>query len=113
MNIYLHHAYEIINTKSEYGEFLKKIMLNDDTNALNLTGSDNIIIAHKYGQYDTVYHDVGIAFYDNPYYISILTSHGNGKYLEIVNNISKKVNELHNTFYEERENRCHMEIYGS
>lgn len=112
-NIYLHHAYEIINSGTEYGEFLKKIMLNNDTNALNLTGGNNITVAHKYGQYDTVYHDIGIVFEQRPYYVSILTSHGNGKYLEIVNNISLKINELHHTFYEERESRCHTLIYGS
>ena len=110
MNLYLHHAYEIINSNTEYGEFLKKIMLNNDTNALNLT--DDIKIAHKYGQYDSYYHDVGIAFYDNPYYISVLTSHGNGKYLEVVNNISSKVNELHNNFYKLRKERCYNEYYG-
>ena len=113
MNIYLHHAYEIINSKTKYSDFLKKIMLNDDTNALNLTDSDNIIIAHKYGQYDTYYHDVGIAFYDEPYYVSIMTSHGRGKYIEIVNDISKKINELHNIFHEERQKRCHLDVYGS
>lgn len=112
-NIYLHHAYEIINSGSEYGKLLKEFMLNNDTNALNLTGEDNITIAHKYGQYDTVYHDIGISFGEKPYYISVLTSHGNGKYIEIVNDISKKINELHTTFQQERQNKCHMQIYGS
>ena len=112
MNIYLHHAYELINSDSKYGALLKEYMLNDDTNALNIN-EDEITIGHKYGQYDTVYHDVGISFEEKPYYVSILTSHGRGKYIEIVNDISKKVNELHNTFHEERKNRCYTQIYGS
>ena len=111
-NIYLHHAYEIINSGSKYGKLLKEYMLNNDTNALNLN-EDEITIAHKYGQYDTVYHDIGISFEESPYYISILTSHGRGKYVEIVNDISGKIKELHDTFHEERKNKCNLRIYGS
>ena len=111
-NIYLHHAYELINSDSEYGKLLKSYMLNDDTNALNIN-EDEITIGHKYGQYDSVYHDIGISFEEKPYYISVLTSHGRGKYIEIVNNISKKINELHNTFHEQRKNKCYTQIYGS
>ena len=46
-NIYLHHAYELMTSDSEYGKLLKEFMLNDDTNALNLA-EDKITIAHKY-----------------------------------------------------------------
>ena len=112
-NIYLHHAYEIIQSGSENGKFLKECMLNNDTNALNLTGDDNITIGHKYGQYDTYYHDIGISFDNNPYYVSVLTTHGRGEYIKIVNDISSKIKELHDTFHKERENKCHTQIYGS
>ena len=112
-NIYLHHAYKLIKQDNENGKFLKEIMCNNDTNALNLTGNDNITIGHKYGQYDTYYHDIGISFNDSPYYVSVLTSHGRGDYIKIVNNISSKIKELHDTFHEERENKCHTQIYGS
>ena len=111
-NIYLHHAYELITGDSEYGKLLKEYMLNDDTNALNIN-EDEITIGHKYGQYDTVYHDIGISFEEKPYYVSIMTSHGKGKYIEIVNDISKRINELHNIFHEERKNKCYTQIYGS
>ena len=109
-NIYLHHAYEIINNNKKYGQFLKDIMLNNDTNALNLT-DDVITAAHKYGMYDYVYHDIGIIYGQYPYYISILTNHGRNNYIKIVNDIHSKVNELHNLFYQERKNRCYKQVY--
>ena len=74
-------------------------------------GNNNV--AHKYGWYSTYYHDIGIVYEKNPYYISVLTNHGKGDYKKIVNNIHKKINELHHLFYEERQNNCHLNIYGS
>lgn len=112
-NIYLRHAYEIINSGSNYGKMLKEYMTNTYYNSLYLTDEFNNNVAHKYGWYSSVYHDIGIVFEEHVYYISILTSHGNGDYTKIVNNIHKKINELHHLFHEERKNSCHLEIYGN
>lgn len=112
-NIYLKHAYDIINSGSEYGKLLKEYMTNTYYNSLYLTEEGNNNVAHKYGWYSTYYHDIGIVYEKNPYYISVLTNHGKGDYKKIVNNIHKKINELHHLFYEERQNNCHLNIYGS
>lgn len=112
-NIYLHHAYEIIESGSENGKLLKQYMMNTEVNALNLMGDENNNVAHKYGQYGSVYHDIGIVYEEYPYYISILTNHGAGNYTIKVNEIHKKINEFHNYFYDYRKNSCHLEIYGS
>ncbi len=118
-NIYLHHAYEIINSGSEYGKLLKEYMLNTDHNSLYLTEKENNNVAHKYGSYSTFYHDIGIVYEEYPYYISILTNAKKNSFNDSigmsipVNDIHKKINELHHLFYEERQTSCHLEVYGS
>lgn len=110
-NIYLKRAYEIITNKEKYpeGNLLREYMSNDYRNCLILDNEKDI--AHKYGYYSNYFHDVGIVFDENPYTISILTIHGNGNYKNIINNIHKKINEMHIIFRNNRENNCYTEIY--
>lgn len=109
-NIYLKHAYEIMKNNSNYGTFLKECMTNTYYNYLYLDEENNV--AHKWGWHSIYFHDIGIIFEDNPYTLSILTTYGKDDYKTIVNDISKKINELHHLFYSERENKCHQEIYN-
>lgn len=110
-NIYLKRAYEIMTNKEKYpeGNLLREYMSNDYRNYLILDNEKDI--AHKYGYYDNYSHDIGIVFDENPYTISILTIHGNGNYKSIMNNIHKKINEMHLIFRNNRENNCYAEIY--
>ena len=103
-NIYLKHAYEIISSGSEYGKLLKRYMANTHYNSLYLGEKNNV--AHKYGWYQKYYHDIGIVYEEHPYFISILTNHGNENFKEIVRDIHKKINELHRLFYEKRKTIC-------
>jgi len=109
-NIYLKKAYDIINNNEQYGEFLKSIMDNNDRNAFN---TDSIKIYHKYGSYDVYYHDIGLSLDSNPYAISIFTLHEKTNYTEVVQNIHSKIRELHDLFYETRDNSCRLSVYGS
>lgn len=109
-NIYLKHAYEIMQKNTNYGAFLKECMTNTYYNYLYLNEENNV--AHKWGLHSIYFHDIGIVFEDNPYILSILTTYGKNDYKTIVNNVSQKINELHHLFYSERENRCHQEIYN-
>lgn len=109
-NIYLKKAYDIIKNNSLYGEFLKSIMDNNDRNAFN---TDSIKIYHKYGSYDMYYHDIGLSLEENPYAISIFTLHEKTNYSEVVQSVHGKIRELHNLFYEIRENACRLSVYGS
>lgn len=111
-NIYLEHAYEIIENNDEYGPLLKEYMMNTYYNSLYLTDEENNNVAHKYGWYSYYYHDIGIVYESRPYLISILTLHGNDNYEDVVKDIHEKVNELHNLFYENRKDACMIEIYG-
>lgn len=107
-NIYLNEAYRIIKENEKYGPFLKNIMDNSERNAFN---TDTIKIYHKYGSYGDNYHDIGLSLEEKPYAISILTLHENSGYKEIVQEIHKRVRELHQSFYDSRQNVCHAEIY--
>ena len=103
-NIYLKEAYRIITTNEEYGSFLKEIMGNDYRNSYN---TDSIKIYHKYGSWDVNYHDIGLNLdIEHPYAISILTLHEGRNYQEVVQNIHSKILELHNDFYEYRNESC-------
>lgn len=108
-NIYLKRAYEIMN-ESEYGAFLKETMFNKYYGYLN-TGEE-INVAHKYGYYNTTYHDIGIVFDTHPYTISVLTSEGKNKYSTIVNNISLKIKEYHDLYWETLDKNCYFKVYG-
>jgi len=109
-NIYLKRAYKIMTDSNyHYGDLLREYMSNDYQNHLFLENEDDI--AHKYGSYDRYFHNIGIVFDDNPYTISILTQHGNGNYKEIINNIHKKINEIHLNFRNNRKNSCYSEVY--
>lgn len=112
-NIYLKHANEIIENSKEYGPLLKQYMMNTYYNSLYLTDKDSNNVAHKYGWYSYYYHDIGIVYETRPYYISILTLHGNDDYEKVVRNIHKKVNELHHLYYKNRQQVCKDKIYGN
>lgn len=106
-NIYLKRAYEIMT--EEDGKYLKEFMSNDYQNHLFLENEKDI--AHKYGSYSNYFHNIGIVFDENPYTISILTMHGNGNYKEVINNIHKKINEMHLVFRNNRKTTCYKEVY--
>lgn len=78
---------------SEKGEELKNYFINNTTRYLDFDGSPEIM--HKYGLANGCFHDTGIVLDSNPYIVLILTKEGYGKYSKIVNDLSKKVYELH------------------
>ena len=110
MNIYLNKLYEDIKTYPESGAKIMDWMNNTYWNHLSF---DNSKMIHKYGYYGDNYHDVGIYFVDHPYLVSILTLHGASNYKEVVNNLSRKINELHNIYDKDVTTSCHKKVYGN
>lgn len=108
-NIYLKRLYEIIDT--DYGMFLKKTMLNTEYGYLNID-PNNINVAHKYGDFNIYFHDIGIVFEEFPYTISVLTTERKNNFEEIINKTAKLVNKLHNKYVEDRKTICHDKIYS-
>lgn len=103
--IYLKNIYDFIKNNQELGNELKSYMLEAEENALKYPGL-NVDVAHKYGEYNEYFHDIGIVYDENPYLIAILTTHGNNDYFKIVNDISKRINDLHQEFKNYRIETC-------
>ena len=110
-NVYLKRAYEIITTNEEYGPTLKKYMVNNTLNALDL--KDGIEVAHKYGQIteNPKFHDIGIVFNKHPYTISVLTYYSQSKGTSFINDLHKRVKEIHELYYEEKTEYCLNKAY--
>lgn len=99
----LKRAYDIIKENDEYSTILKDAMDNDYTNALNF---EDVKVLHKYGWYDKYFHDIGIYDGEYPYFISILTLYGKGKYEEKVQSIHKKINAIYNKNLDSKKSYC-------
>ena len=106
-SIYLKRLYEL-RDKPNY-QFIIDAMINDFHSYLSV---DNLTVAHKYGFYSDKFHDIGIVFDEHPYSISVLTLHAKNNYKEIINNVSKKVNELHNEYWNLKNEYCEKLITG-
>lgn len=110
-NIYLNKVYDVINNIGELGEELKSYLLSAEQNSLNLE-EKGIVAGHKYGEYKSLYHDIGIVYDDNPYLIAVLTEEGHDDYDAIIREINNKVYELHEMYYSNRVNYCNSLVYG-
>ena len=100
MAIYLKKAYELINNYED-GILIKDAMLNTEENYLNF---DDVVIGHKYGSYESYYHDVGINFEDNPYYIVVLSTLDRNR--KVITEVSKKVYNIHKSAISLKEEYC-------
>ena len=78
---------------NQKGQELKKLFINDYSRFIDF--DDNVETMHKYGYAAGCFHDVGIIFDENPYIVIILTKEANNNYSKIINDLSKKVYELH------------------
>ena len=103
--IYLKYAYNFINNNSVLGSELKGFMIEAEENGIKYDGL-NLDVAHKYGFYKNYYNDIAIIYDNKPYLLAILTLHGNDDYFNITFDISKRINEIHNMFKENRSNSC-------
>lgn len=101
-NIYLKRLYELSLINADALK-IKDYMINDFHSYLNV---NNINVAHKYGYYQDNFHDIGIIYDEHPYTISVLTKYGYKDYKTKINEISVKINELHNEFWSLKDSYC-------
>lgn len=101
-SIYLNRLYEL-SLKNDKAAKFKDYMINDFHNYLSVNSLD---AAHKYGFYKDNFHDIGIVYEIHPYTISILSKYGYGNYKQKISEVSKKINELHNEFWNSKEIYC-------
>ena len=100
---YLIELNKYLNTNTEEAKELKSYFVNSQQNYLNFPDK-NVEAVQKYGEYPGYYHENGIVYVERPYLVTILTNYGNNE--NIIRTINSKVLELHNTFIEERSNKC-------
>lgn len=90
--VVLSYLYDFVNS-NELGNELKQYFINDYFNYLLFP--DSPVIMHKYGYYGSYFHNIGIVLDDEPYFIVILSLEGNNDFASIIQDLSKKVYELH------------------
>ena len=109
--IYLDKLYYLINNTDEYGAELEEYFLIADQNYLDFKDK-GISAIHKYGEYEYIYHDIGIVYDEHPYSVVILTDEGKKDHETVIRDINSKVYELHSMFYTNRETYCSNLVYG-
>ena len=90
--ISIERLYNLLNSDNEDYKTIKDSMNNNNMNSLSF---DNVLINHKYGWYESTYHDIGFYDSDNPYVIAVLTTSGSSDYNYVVNDISKKIYNIY------------------
>lgn len=104
-------VYNFIVSNEELGKELQSYFLNAEQNDLEIPSLE-IKAAHKYGEYGSVYHDMGIVYDKYPYIVAIFTSEGNkSDHEDIVRDIHNHIYVFHKSLYEEKESVCRSKIY--
>lgn len=101
--ISIERLYNLLNSDNEDYKTIKDSMNNNNMNSLSF---DNILINHKYGWYESTYHDIGFYDSDNPYVIAVLTTSGSSDYNYVVNDISKKIYNIYTNNLELKREYC-------
>ena len=94
---------EFIEKNPKLGNELKEYFNNNYYNNLLF---DNTQILHKYGLHKSFYHDIGIVEDKKPYIVIVLTNYGYENYEDITKKISKKINEFHKYYEQQKEILC-------
>lgn len=109
--IYMKKLNDLINNTGDYGIELESYFLAADQNGLEMPEKD-IKAAHKYGEYEYFYHDIGIVYDKKPYVVAILTHEGRKDFQAIIKDVNARIYELHNLYYKNRESYCNNLVYG-
>ena len=103
-NILLRQIHYFIENNEDLGREFKNFMINDIDNILSL--ATDYPVAHKFGLTFPVFHNIGIVYHETPYIIIILTKHSKDDYETIINDIHKKIIELHNKYLNIKKTYC-------
>lgn len=110
--IYMKALDNFFSNGSEIALELKDIFILADQNDLSVE-REGYWAAHKYGEYEEFYHDIGIVYDTNPYVVAILTKEGKkSNFQDIVKEINEKIYKLHRMYNDNRENVCYNNVYN-
>ena len=108
--IYMKSLYDFLES-STLGSELKSYFVTAEQNGLSIV-DENILAAHKYGEYDMDYHDIGIVYDEVPYAVAILTKEGyKSNFVGIVQDVNKKVYGLHRLYNDAKKEICKAKVY--
>lgn len=95
-------VYDFIEIDKNYGSFLKQTLCESMHTTMTVLGLSPKKCAHKYGWDENAYHDVTLVYDKNPYIIVFLSDlHQGGAAVDsYITNIARKVDLLHENFYE-------------
>lgn len=110
--VYVKELYKTINSDNTLGEELKSYFVNSDQNWLSFP-EQSIEAATKYGEYAEFFHEQGIVYDKNPYYVVILTREGNKNFEKVIKDVNQRIYKIHQSFYTNRQNYCQTQVYGS
>ena len=108
---YWEAIYEFIKNNGELGQEFRSYLVSAEQNDLAIADK-GIEAAHKYGEYNPYYNDLGIVYSSNPYFAVILTREYGKNMENVIKDINSHLYELHLKFYENRNNICRIEVYG-
>ena len=93
LKCYFSEIKRFIDENNKYSEEFKNYLLNP---SYKIVKDNTKPFIRKYGEYGIAYHEVGYVLDDSPYFMFILTQLNEFDYKdEFINNIYKKVEELH------------------
>ncbi len=100
------YKYSLTNTENsnELLGYFKKANLN------NIKIGTKKDVAHKYGWNNKFVNDMGIVFDDNPYIIVITSTLGDENWSNIFQEIAKRVDGIHENYWQELKTSCQKEI---
>ena len=103
--IYWQEINRFIINNGDLGEELKSYFKEADQNFLSVP-EENVIAIHKYGEYESYYHDIGIVYAESPYIIAILSTEGRSQYDVMIKDINSKIYELNELYNNNRNEYC-------
>ena len=108
---YLQELYRLISINNENGKELYSFFTNSISNFLSIDVL-GIPAAVKFGYYDTTFHNIGIVYAEDPYYLIVLTKEGHRDYENIIKTINNKIYELYVMKNNEKKDICYERVYG-
>ena len=107
--IYLKKLYSLF---SDYPKETKRLYNDLVSSYSNYLKTDEYEAATKYGYYEINFHNIGIVYHNHPYYLVILSHEGNNNYSKVMQDIAKRIEKLHEMYYEQNTKLCYNSVYN-
>ncbi len=109
--IYLKELHRLISLDTEYSKELNNYFIKSNSNYLkvDVLGID---AATKYGYYNNYFHNYGIVYAEDPYYLIVLTKEGEHDFEKVIETINNRIYKLYVIRNMAKRNVCEEKVYG-